>query len=104
MIQLIPAEHDYVYSKQLVFAVIRPVPRVFWPSKPVDPGFDLPAIIGMKGVSLSTSILGEWYISYGWIALLIRRLAARPPGAVGEPAPRARAAGSQPDRRSRWRS
>ena len=70
-IQLIPAEHDYVYSKQLVFALIRPVPRVFWPNKPVNPGFDLPSIIGMKGVSLSTSILGEWYISYGWIALLI---------------------------------
>jgi len=70
-IQLIPAEHDYVYSKQVVFAVIRPVPRVFWPSKPLDPGFDLPALLGMKGVSLSSSILGEWYISYGWLALLV---------------------------------
>ncbi len=24
----------------------------------------------MKGVSLSTSIIGEWYLSYGWIAVL----------------------------------
>lgn len=68
--ELIPAEHDYVYSKQIVFAVIRPVPRVFWPNKPVDAGFDLPSMLGMKGVSLSSSILGEWYISYGWLALL----------------------------------
>ena len=69
-IQLIPAEHDYVYGKQLVFALIRPIPRVFWPNKPIDAGFDLPATIGMKGVSLSSSIVGEWYISYGWLAML----------------------------------
>jgi hypothetical protein len=69
-IQLIPAEHDYVYSKQLVFAVIRPVPRVLWPGKPIDPGFDLPTMLGMKGVSLSSSIVGEWYITYGWAAML----------------------------------
>ena len=26
--------------------------------------------MGLKGVSLSTSIVGEWYISYGWLAIL----------------------------------
>jgi hypothetical protein len=36
----------------------------------VDPGFDLPTIVGMKGVSLSTSIIGEWYLSFGWLAVL----------------------------------
>lgn len=69
-IQFIPAEHDYVYSKQVVFAAIRPVPRVLWPGKPVDPGFDLPSLLGMKGVSLSSSIIGEWYLSYGWLAVI----------------------------------
>ncbi len=68
--QIIPAERNYVYSQQVVFALIRPVPRVFWPNKPVDPGFDLPAILGMKGVSLSSSIIGEWYITYGWLAMM----------------------------------
>ena len=71
IIQLIPASHDYVYSKQLVFAVVRPVPRVFWPGKPVDPGFDLPTELGMRGVSLSSSIVGEWYLSYGWLAVIL---------------------------------
>ena len=71
VIQLVPAEHDYVYFQQLWFTAIRPVPRVFWPGKPVDAGFDLPAIVGMKGVSLSTSIIGEWYLSYGWLAVIV---------------------------------
>jgi hypothetical protein len=46
------------------------VPRVFWPGKPIDAGFDLPSIVGMKGVSLSSSIIGEWYLSYGWLAVI----------------------------------
>lgn len=69
-IEFIPSEHDYVYTKQVVFALIRPVPRILWPGKPIDPGFDLPSMVGLKGVSLSNSIIGEWYIGYGWLALM----------------------------------
>ena len=70
VIQLVPAQRDYVYFQQLIFTAVRPVPRVFWPGKPIDPGFDLPSEVGMKGVSLSTSIIGEWYLSFGWIAVV----------------------------------
>jgi len=70
VIQLVPAQHDYVYFQQVIFTAVRPVPRVFWPGKPVDPGFDLPSEVGMKGVSLSSSIIGEWYLSFGWFAVL----------------------------------
>jgi hypothetical protein len=70
IIQLVPSERDYVYEQQLVFTLVRPVPRVFWPGKPIDPGFDLPKELGMVGVSLSSSIVGEWYLSYGFLAVL----------------------------------
>lgn len=70
IIELVPAEHPYLYFRQVVFTLIRPVPRVLWPGKPVDPGFDLPTALGMKGLSLSTSIIGEWYLSYGWLAVI----------------------------------
>lgn len=70
VIEIVPAEHPYVGFQQLWFTILRPVPRVLWPNKPVDPGFDLPTIVGMKGVSLSTSIIGEWYLSFGWLAVL----------------------------------
>jgi len=71
VIQIVPAEHEHVGFQQLIFTAVRPVPRVFWPGKPIDPGFDLPSIVGMKGVSLSTSIIGEWYLSFGWFAVVI---------------------------------
>ncbi len=70
VIELVPSRRPFVEHQQLVFTLVRPVPRVFWPGKPVTPGFDLPTEVGMKGVSLSTSIIGEWYISYGWWAVV----------------------------------
>jgi oligosaccharide repeat unit polymerase len=70
VIEIVPAEQPYVGFKQLWFTIVRPVPRVFWPGKPVDPGFDLPSIVGLRGVSLSTSIIGEWYLSWGWLAVI----------------------------------
>ena len=71
VIQIVPAEHPHVGFQQLWFTIVRPVPRVFWPGKPIDPGFDLPSLVGMKGVSLSTSIIGEWYLSFGWLAVVL---------------------------------
>jgi hypothetical protein len=71
VIELVPASHEHVGFQQLWFTAVRPVPRVFWPGKPLDPGFDLPAILGMRGVSLSMSIIGEWYLSFGWITVVI---------------------------------
>ena len=71
VIEIVPAEHPHVGYQQLWFTIVRPVPRVLWPGKPVDPGFDLPAIVGLKGVSLSTSIIGEWYLSFGWLAIIL---------------------------------
>ncbi|MDP2318328.1 MAG: oligosaccharide repeat unit polymerase [Acidobacteriota bacterium] len=70
IIDLVPSKRPYVGSQQVVFTLVRPVPRVFWPGKPVNPGFDLPTEVGMRGVSLSSSIVGEWYLSLGWIAVV----------------------------------
>lgn len=70
VIQIVPAEHPHVGFQQIWFTLVRPIPRVLWPGKPIDPGFDLPSIVGMKGVSLSTSVIGEWYLTWGWLAVI----------------------------------
>jgi len=71
IIQLIPQSHGFVYHKYLVYVLVRPVPRVFWPEKPVDPGFDLPAALGVEGVSYSYSVIGELYMSLGFIGIAL---------------------------------
>lgn len=70
VVEIIPNNHPYVGWNQIWFTLVRPVPRVFWPGKPVDAGIDFSAAVGAKGVSLSTSIIGEWYLSYGWLAVI----------------------------------
>ena len=71
IIQLIPESYPFVYHKYLVYVVVRPIPRVFWPGKPVDPGFDLPTALGVQGVSYSYSVIGELYMSLGFIGIAL---------------------------------
>ena len=71
IIDIVPRDHPYVGWGQVYYAVVRPIPRVFWPNKPVDSGFDLSRAVGMKGISLSSSIIGEWWISWGWAAVVV---------------------------------
>ena len=71
VIQLIPESYPFVYHKYLIYVLVRPVPRVFWPEKPVDPGFDLPAALGVEGVSYSYSVIGELYMSLGLIGIAL---------------------------------
>jgi hypothetical protein len=71
IIQLIPASYPFVYHKYFIYVMVRPVPRVFWPGKPVDPGFDLPTALGVEGVSFSYSVIGELYMSLGLIGVAL---------------------------------
>ncbi|WP_019508568.1 O-antigen polymerase [Pleurocapsa sp. PCC 7319] len=68
-IALVPRYYPYVYEKQIIFTLVRPIPRVFWPDKPVDPGFDLPSALGVEGISYSYTVIGDWYICAGWIGI-----------------------------------
>jgi hypothetical protein len=71
IIQLIPDEYPFVYQKYLVYVIVRPIPRVFWSGKPVDAGFDLPTVLGVQGVSYSYSVIGELYMSLGFIGIAL---------------------------------
>src|SRR5215813_2792876 len=71
IIQLIPESYPFVYHKYFIYVIVRPVPRVFWPGKPVDPGFDLPTALGVEGVSYSYSVIGELYMSLGFIGVAL---------------------------------
>jgi hypothetical protein len=71
IIQLIPAQYPFVYHKYFVYVIVRPIPRVLWPGKPVDAGFDLPTALGVEGLSLSYSVIGELYMSLGLMGVAL---------------------------------
>ncbi len=69
--QIVPEEHPYVYHKQVIYTLFRPVPRVFWEGKPTNPGFDLAEFLGLQGVTLSASVISEWYLTGGFIVIFL---------------------------------
>ena len=68
-ITLVPNYYPFVYHQQILFTLVRPIPRVLWQNKPVDPGFDLPTALGIEGISYSYSVIGDWYICAGWVGV-----------------------------------
>lgn len=69
-IMYVPSKFDYVYHGVIWQTLVRPIPRVLWPGKPTDAGFRLYDIIDI-GASLSTTIIGEFWISWGYFAVVL---------------------------------
>ena len=63
---LVPSFYPYSGLQFFYFAIVRPIPRVLWPEKPVDPGFDLADLLGERDTSFTISIIGEAYAGFGF--------------------------------------
>ncbi len=70
-IKVIPDYHEYVTWRYPLWVLARPIPRLLWPGKPLDPGFNLPDFLGKEGVSLTSSVIGELYAAGGFIAIFV---------------------------------
>ena len=68
--QVIPKLHPYVNFKYVFYVAVRPIPRAIWKNKPIDGGFAIHDMVG-QGASLSVTIIGELYSSYGFIAIAL---------------------------------
>ncbi len=93
LIERIPAHHPYLEEEPLVYYFVRPIPRYFWPGKPVNPGVNMVELFGLQGVSLETtlttsaigdlySMMGAWSVAaggllFGALAGLVNRLLLR---------------------------
>jgi hypothetical protein len=71
VIDAVPGNHPHIGFQWIWYLIVRPIPRIFWAGKPVDAGFSLPDYLGLEGVSLSTSVIGEWYLGFGWAGVFV---------------------------------
>lgn len=71
IVMLFPDVQDFVGVQPLIYTAVKPVPRVIWPEKPVDPGYDLTMMVGLADVQLTSSIIGDLYASYGLLAVAL---------------------------------
>lgn len=68
----IPAHYDYMYFEIPIVALVRPVPRVIWPSKPTDLSFSLEEAAGVYGnMTMSSTFVGEAYESFGYLGVIL---------------------------------
>jgi hypothetical protein len=71
IVRFVPNVQPYVDMQPLYHVLTLPIPRLFWPGKPSDPGYNLTDLVGTRGVTLTTSIIGELYAMHGLVAVFI---------------------------------
>lgn len=70
IVDMIPSLYPHSGIQYLTWSFSRPIPRYFWQNKPLGPGFDVASMVGAKGVSLTSTIVGEAYASMGFIMII----------------------------------
>jgi oligosaccharide repeat unit polymerase len=73
ILDVMPEAYPHTNGGQLFYVLVRPIPRVFWPGKPINSGFDFEAAIGAPGeyMSLSYTTMGEFYLDFGFPMVLV---------------------------------
>jgi oligosaccharide repeat unit polymerase len=81
--QSFPEKHDFLGTEVFVWALIKPVPRVLWPSKPEGLSVSMEEVAGVgEGYTLAATYIGESYMAGGIpvviiVSLLFGYMAAR---------------------------
>ncbi len=69
-----PRERDYLGMTVPAWLLARPVPRVLWPGKPDGTQISIEGALGEEGLTLSSTFVGEAYMSAGLFGVIIAAL------------------------------
>jgi hypothetical protein len=69
--EVFPDRADYLGWEPVFFAIGRPVPRVLWPSKPEKLSISAEDALNMRGLTLSSTFVGEAYMMGGYLAVVV---------------------------------
>ena len=69
--EVFPAEQPYLGLEIPYQALIRPIPRAIWRNKPEGLSSTIEEALGVEGVTISASFVGEAYMCGGMISVLI---------------------------------
>jgi hypothetical protein len=71
LVEVFPQKKDYLGWEIPYQALIRPIPRAIWSSKPEGLSSSIEDALGVENVTISASFVGEAYMSGGLIAVLV---------------------------------
>jgi oligosaccharide repeat unit polymerase len=66
-----PAKHDYLGLEIPYISLIRPIPRALWAGKPEGLSLGIEDALGVEGLTLASSFVGEAYISGGLMGVVL---------------------------------
>lgn len=65
LVDVFPKRYPYLGWEIPYQSIIRPIPRALWPGKPEGLSTSLEDAVGVEGMTLASSFVGEAYISFG---------------------------------------
>jgi hypothetical protein len=65
MMPAFPELYDYLGWNVMFVAITKPIPRAFWPGKPVDLEVGLEEVVGARGYTVAVTWVGEAFIAGG---------------------------------------
>ncbi|HEY9698681.1 MAG TPA: O-antigen polymerase [Trichocoleus sp.] len=60
-----PEQHDFLGLEIIVWSIVKPIPRFFWPGKPEGLSVSIEEIAGAEGWTVAATYLGEAYMMAG---------------------------------------
>jgi oligosaccharide repeat unit polymerase len=66
-----PSRFDYLGWEVALLALLHPVPRALWPSKPEGLSISMEYALGLQGLTVSSTFVGESYMMGGYPAILL---------------------------------
>jgi len=66
-----PDRADYLGWEIVSFSILHPVPRALWPSKPEKLSVSAEDALGLRGLTLSSTFVGEAYMMGGYPAIVL---------------------------------
>jgi hypothetical protein len=71
LVDVFPERHAYLGFEIPYLAVIRPIPRAVWKGKPEGMSISIEEAVGVEGLTLASSFVGEGYMSGGLIGVFV---------------------------------
>lgn len=72
--EVFPKSHAYLGAEIPLLAVVRPIPRAIWKGKPEGLTVSLEETLGVEGLTVSASFIGEAYMSGGILMVFLTGL------------------------------
>jgi uncharacterized membrane protein YeaQ/YmgE (transglycosylase-associated protein family) len=71
IVDSLPNTYDFLGWELIKVFATKPVPRVFWPDKPVELSTSIEEIVGATQMTVSATYVGESYMLGGMIAVIV---------------------------------